>query len=114
MTFVRRRLGARTVRHRPFGRWTSKKKKKNLFSKTKHKDLVMAVDITSIEINKYNIQNYLCSYWLSRGDPEGKQIPLLGPPLIHDNIRCMTVPIRNKDLGRKTKHATLVQHEMFM
>jgi len=40
--------------------------------------------------------------------------PAIRAPLIHDNIRCMTVPIRNKDLGRKTKHATLVQHEMFM
>src|SRR6218665_1461094 len=59
---------------------------------------VMAVDITGIEINKYNIQHNLCSYRLSRGDPEGKQIPLLGPPLIHDNIGCTTVPIRNKNL----------------
>ena len=42
---------------------------------------VMAVDITSIEINKYNIQHNLCSYWLSRGDPEGKKILLSGPPL---------------------------------
>src|SRR6218665_3240241 len=72
----------------------------------------MAVDITSIEINKYNIQYNLCSYWLSSGDPEGKKIPLLGPPLIHDNIQCMTVHIRNKDLGRKTKDATLVQQEL--
>jgi len=72
----------------------------------------MAVDITSIEVNKCNIQHNSCSYWLSRGDPEGKKIPLLGPPLIHDNIRCMTVPIRNKDLGRKTKYATLVQQEL--
>ena len=43
---------------------------------------VMAVDIASIEINKYNIQHNLCSYWLSRGDPEGEKIPLL----IHDTI----------------------------
>ena len=35
---------------------------------------VMAVDITSIGINKYDIQHNLCSYWLSRGDPEGKKI----------------------------------------
>jgi len=40
---------------------------------------VMAVDIANIEINNYNIQNNLCSYWLSRGDPEGKKIPLLDP-----------------------------------
>ena len=40
---------------------------------------VMTVDIASIEIDNCNIQSNLCSYWLSRREPEGKKFPLLGP-----------------------------------
>ena len=54
----------------------------------------------------------MCSYCLSRGEPEGKKYSAIRAPLIHDNIQCMTVHIRNKDLGRKTKDATLVQQEL--